>query len=68
MASTSGTQGEESTKGMVVIVEFMLKARYREALIDKAIDRTMEIVRRFSGKNITDFLVTYQDEMQQRDI
>ena len=30
-------------KGMVSIVEIMLKARDREALIDKVVDRTMEI-------------------------
>jgi hypothetical protein len=28
---------------MVLVVEFMLKARDREALIDKAVDRTVEI-------------------------
>jgi dephospho-CoA kinase len=68
MASTSGTQGEELTKGMVSVVEFMLKARDREALIDKAVDRTVEIAGRFGGKNITNFLATYRNEMQQRDV
>jgi hypothetical protein len=68
MASTSGTQGEELTKGMVSVVEFMLKARDREALIDKVVDRTVEIAGRFGGKNITDFLATYLNEMQQRDV
>ena len=68
MASTSGNQGEELTKGMVSVVEYMLKMRDREALIDKAVDRTVEIVGRFGGKNITDFLATYRNEMQQRDI
>ena len=43
MASTSGTQGEELTKGIVSVVEYMLKVRDREALIDKAVDRTVEI-------------------------
>ena len=56
------------TKGMVSVVEFMLKARDREALIDKAVDRTVEIAGRFSGKNITQFLSTYRNEMQQRDV
>jgi hypothetical protein len=46
----------------------MLKERDREALIDKAVDRTVEIAGRFGGKNITDFLVTYRNEMQQRDV
>jgi hypothetical protein len=64
MASTSGTQGEELTKGMVSVVEFMLKARDQEALIDKAVDRTVEIDGRFGGKNITNFLATYRNEMQ----
>ena len=68
MASTSGTQGEELTKGMVSVVEYVLKTRDREALIDKAIDRTMEIARRFRSKNVTDFLVTYRNEMLQRDV
>ena len=68
MASTSGNQGEELTKGMVSVVEYMLKMRDREALIDKAVDRTVEIAGRFGGKNITDFLATYRNEMQQRDI
>ena len=36
MASTSGNQEEELTKGMVSVVEYMLKMRDREALIDKA--------------------------------
>ena len=36
MASTRRNQGEELKKGMVYVVEYMLKVRYREALIDKA--------------------------------
>ena len=52
MASTSGSQGEELTKGMVSVVEYVLKTRDREALIDKAIDRTMDIARRFGGMNM----------------
>ena len=68
MASTSGTQGEELTKGMVSVVEFMLKERDREALVDKAVDRTVETAGRFGGKNITNFLATYRNEMQQRDV
>jgi DNA-binding protein len=68
MASTSGTQGGLLTKGMVSVMEFMLKARDREALIDKAIDRTVEIARRFGGQNITKNLATCQNEMQQRDV
>jgi hypothetical protein len=41
--STGVSRGEEMTKGMMQIVEFMLKARYRDALIDKAVDQTVEI-------------------------
>ena len=48
---------------MVSVVEYMLKARGRETLIDNVVDRTVEIVGRFGGKNITDFLATYQNEM-----
>ena len=43
MTSTSRIKGQELTKGMVSIVEFMLKAGDRETLIDKAVDQTMEI-------------------------
>ena len=68
MASTSGTQGEELTKGMVSVVEFMLKERDREALVHKVVDRIVEIVGRFGGKNIINFLATYWNEMQQRDV
>ena len=64
MASTSGSQGEELMKGMVSVVEYVLKTRVQEALIDKAVDRTVEIAGRFGGKNITDFLATYRHEMQ----
>ena len=53
---------------MVSIVEYVLKARDWEALIDNVVDQKVEITRRFSGKNITDFLATYQNEMQQRDV
>jgi hypothetical protein len=51
------------TKSMMQIVEFMLKAKDREVLIDKAVDRTVEIFGRFDGKNTTKFLATYQNEM-----
>ena len=64
---TSGLRGEEMTKSMAQIVEIMLNARDREALIDKAVDRTVEVAGRFSGKDITKFLSTYRNEMQQRD-
>jgi hypothetical protein len=39
--STDVSCGEEMTKDMMQIVELMLKARDREALIDKAVDRTV---------------------------
>jgi hypothetical protein len=67
-ASIGVSRGEEMTKGMMQIVELMLKARDREALIDKAVDRTVQITGRFDGKNITKFLATYRNEMQQRDV
>jgi hypothetical protein len=66
--STCVSHGEEMTKGMMQIAELMLKARDREALIDEAVERTVEIVRRFDGKNITKFVATYRNEMQQRDV
>jgi hypothetical protein len=60
MASVSGStgvsRGEEMMKGMMQIVELMLKARDREALIDKAVDRMVQITGRFDGKNITNSL------------
>ena len=64
MSSTSGMQGEDLTKSMVSIVEFMLKARDGEALIDNAVDRTVEIAGQFNGKNIMEFLSSYRIEMQ----
>ena len=64
IVSTSGTQREELTKGMVSFVEYMLKTRVREALIDKVVDRIVEIVGRFGCKNAIDFLATNQNEMQ----
>jgi hypothetical protein len=66
--STGVSRGEEMTKGMMQIVQLMLKARDREALIDKAIDQTVQITCRFDGKNITKFLAMYRNEMQQRDV
>jgi hypothetical protein len=72
MASTSDStgvsRGEKITKGMMQIMELMLKARDREALIDKAVDQTVEIGGRFDGKNITKFVATYRNEMQQRHV
>jgi hypothetical protein len=62
------SRGEEMTKGMMQIVELMFETRDREALIDKAVDRTVQITGRFDGKNITKFLATYRNEMQQRDV
>ena len=53
---------------MVSIVEYVLKMRDREALIDKAVDRIVDIAGRFGGNNITDFLATYRNEMQQKDV
>ena len=51
------------TKGMVSVIKFMLKERDREALVDKAVDRKVEIGGRFGCKNITNFLATYWNEM-----
>ena len=39
-----------------------------EALIDKAIDRIVKIAGRLGGKNVMDFLATYRNEMQPRDV
>ena len=58
MASASRNQVEKLTKGMVSVVEFMLKARDHEVLIDKDINCTVEIVCRFGGKNVMDALTT----------
>jgi hypothetical protein len=66
--STGVSRGEELTKGMMQIVELMLEARDREALIDKAVDRTVQIPGRFDGKNIMKSLATYRNEIQQRDV
>ena len=61
MASKSGNQGEELTKGMVSVVQYMLKMRDREALIDKVVDLTVEIAGQFGGKNITCYLSKPRD-------
>jgi ferritin len=53
---------------MVSVVEFILKAKDWEVLINKAVNRTVEIAGRFGGKNIIDFLAIYRNEMQQRDV
>jgi hypothetical protein len=66
--SSGVSRGEEMTKSMMQIVEIMLNARDREAVIDKVVDRTVEISGRFDGKNITKFLATYRNEMQQREV
>jgi hypothetical protein len=63
MASTSGAQREELKKDMVSVVEFIFKARDREVLIDKVVDRTVEIAGQFGGKNNTDFLTTYRNKI-----
>ena len=53
---------------LVAIVKHMMRARDNDARLDKAIDRTVEVVGQFSGRNITDFLAIYETEMQQRDV
>ena len=50
------------------VVEYMLREREKEAGIDKAIDRTVEVIGQFSDRIITEFLTTYNREMQQRDV
>ena len=67
MTSSSNTQADEVAK-LVAIVEHMMRARDNDASLDKAIDRTIEIAGHFVRRNITDFLATYQTEMQQRDV
>jgi dephospho-CoA kinase len=41
---------------------------YNAIFHPKAVDRTVEIAGRFGGKNITDFLATDRNEMQQRHV
>ena len=67
MTSSSNTQADEVAK-LEAIVEHMMRARDNDANLDKAIDRTIEIAGHFVRRNITDFLATYQTEMQQRDV
>ena len=66
--TTTSNQGDEFTKEILSFLEHMLKARDREAVIDKAVDHTMEIACRFGGENITNFPTMYRKEMQQRDV
>ena len=67
MASSTNTQADEVAK-LVAIVGHMIKARDNDAILDKAIDQTVEIAGQSGGRNITDFLATYKMEMQQRDV
>ena len=39
-----------------------------EELIDKDVNRTVDIAGRFGGKNVRDFLATYRNKIEQRDI
>ena len=55
-------------ESMMQIVGIMLNTRDREVLIDRAVNRTVEISGRFDGKNITKFLASYRNKMQQRDV
>ena len=57
MASTSGNQEEELMNGMVSVVEYMLKVRDQEALIEKTIDRTVEIAERLVPRTSRIFLL-----------
>ena len=67
MTSSTNIQVYEVAK-LVAIVEHMMRARDNDARLDKAIDRTIEIVGQFNGRDIIDFLTKYKTEMQQRDV
>ena len=67
MASFTNTQLDEVTK-LVAIVEHMMRAHDNDARLDKAIDRIIDIAGQFGGRNITDFLIIYKNEMLQRDV
>mgnify|MGYP000131950129 CR=1 FL=1 len=64
MASLTNTQVDEVAK-LVTIVEHMVRAHDNDARLDKAINRTIEIVGQFGGRNTIDFLAIYKIEMQQ---
>ena len=66
MAPLTNTEADEVAK-LVAIVGHMIKARDNDAILDKAIDQTVEIAGQSGGRNITDFLATYKMEMQ-RDV
>ena len=51
----------------MLVVELMIKAGHREALIEKVVDCTVVRASQFGGENIMDFLATYRNEMPQRD-
>ena len=67
MTSSTNIQVDEVAM-LVAIVEHMMRARDNDARLDKAIDRTIEIVGQFNGRDIIDFLTKYKTEMQQRDV
>ena len=59
MTSSTNIQVDEVAK-LVAIVKHTMRARDNDARLDKAIDRTIEIVGQFGGRNIIDFLTIYK--------
>ena len=59
MASSTNTQADEVAK-LVAVVEHMMRAGDNDGSLDKSIDRTVEIVGQFGGRNIIDFLTIYK--------
>ena len=68
MEMASSTNQAEELERMMVIVKQMMRSRDNNASVDKAVDRTVEVMGQFNGRNITEFLDAYKREMVQRDV
>ena len=67
MASSTNTQVDEVAK-LVAIVEHMMRGRDNDARLNKAIHQIIDTAGQFGGRNITNFLIIYKNEMLQRDV
>ena len=65
--ASSSNQAVEFER-MMVIFEQMMRCQDNDTNVGKAIDRIMEVVGQFNGRNITEFLDAYKREMNQRDV
>ena len=46
----------------------MMRFQDIDTSVEKAVNRVVEVVGQFNGRNITEFLDVYKEEMNQRDV